>query len=159
MKMRTALPVCCLLLSACGRHDDPSAIAGPPDPIPMCSAAPPPAGVTAVRLVVFADGATKPAQCTVRSGMEVLWETQVGADVPFLLRFKQPPGTAAPGWAPGEPGRFRIDDPQKQFPSRRDGDRQQVRLVTKVVTVPEDIGYCVAMEVSCPDPGIKILPN
>jgi len=112
-----------------------------------------------VRLVVFADGGTKPAQCTVRSGMEVLWETPAGTESPFLLRFKQAPGVAAPGWAAGEPGRFLIDDPSKQFPSRRDGDRQQVRLVAKAVVLPEDIGYCVAMGVTCPDPGIKILPN
>lgn len=155
MKMHPALPLSLLLLSACASNHQPIA----PDPIALCSATAPAAGVTTVRVVVFADGATKPAQCTVRSGMEVLWETQAGTESPFLLRFKQVPGVAAPGWMAGEPGRFRIDDPSRQFPSRRDGDRQQVRLIAKTVMLAEDIGYCVAMGVTCPDPGIKILPN
>jgi len=155
MKMRRVVPLSLLLLSACSSHET----AVPPDPVVMCSSSAPPATATTVRVVVFADGSTKPAQCTVRSGMEVLWETQAGTASPFLLRFKQVPGVAAPGWTAGEPGRFLIDDPSKQFPSRRDGDRQQVRLVTKTVVLAEDIGYCVAMGVTCTDPGIKILPN
>ncbi|HEY0333636.1 MAG TPA: hypothetical protein VGC74_08000 [Stenotrophomonas sp.] len=158
MKIRSAIPLSvCLLVVACVNHE-PSKVTTTSATV-MCSSSAPAAGTTSVRVVVFADGTTKPVLCTVRSGMEVVWETQPGTLSPFLLRFKQPPGTAAAGWAPGEPGRFLIDDPQKQFPSRADGDRQEVRLQAKAVTAAESIDYCVAMGVTCPDPGIKILPN
>jgi len=141
----------CLLLVAC---TSPVPSAGAEAPI--CTATVPPVGVTRVRVVVASDGSARPPQCTVRSGTEVVWELR-GA--PFMLKFKAVPGHAAPDWARGQRRGFSVEDPNLQFPSSPFGANEEVRLITKDVSVEEQIGYCVALSTTCPDPGIKIVPR
>lgn len=151
--MRTCpslLVIGCLLLVACSPVPSVGADA------PICTATVPPLGVARVRVVIASDGTTRPPLCTVRSGTEVVWELR-GA--PFMLKFKAVPGHAAPNWARGELRRFSVDDPNLQFPSSAFGSNQEVRLITKDVSVEESIGYCVALSTTCPDPGIKIVPR
>jgi len=158
MRIRPCLPLSAAVLLAACINSPPHDGAVSPDPtIPMCRSTPPPAGVTQVRVQVAANGDANPTLCTIFSGTDVVWEQR--GTTPFMLKFKQSPGVPTAGWRPGEPGRFRIDDASRQFPSSSSGADQEVKLHIKTVTVAETIDYCVATEIDCVDPGIKILPR
>lgn len=111
-------------------------------------------GVTRVYIDVAAGAGTpqvSPELCVVRSGTEVLWRTEVKVQEPFELDFAESPGAPPAQHMPGEPA-------QKQFRSTRTGDRQEVVIIAKPVTVASEIRYDVRIGPFRGDPGIKIMP-
>jgi len=143
------------LLAACGDVPPDK----PLDPLPpMCTDVAPPITVKVVRVSIDAAGQTTPANCVVRSRQEVVWEGPSASQL-FMLRFEASPGGAAPNWVRGAAGSFRMADASREFPSSLEGGRQRVRIRMKDVSVAEDIPYCVALEVTCVDPGIRIQPR
>lgn len=84
-----------------------------------------------------------PELCVVRSGTQVVWRKSVDLLEPFELSFTEAPGEA----------------PAKQFISRPIGDRQEVLITAKPVTVASEINYDARIGASHIDPGIKIMPR
>lgn len=116
-----------------------------------CTDQPPAPGVRLVYVDIGFSAGTPtvpPALCVVRSGTSVMWRTPVRDLTAFELTFAQPPGSGPSG-----------SGSDTQFFSAPQGDRQQVTIIAKTVTVETTISYDITVDGSRIDPGIKIMPR